>query len=217
MCVPNQRPRWWAMAAALAGVALAGFVAGYAPASVRADSDGPQAADTSALHASGETVSGAPARPDHHGRIIIVRPYPCYPCPGGYPWPNPCYDPNYPPFPQPPAPPVPGATAAATMPPPPPGATAVPPTPYPVPSPTPGGMAQTLTYRVCPQVTRLIPQYIQDLAVSEPWRYYGYGQLLNPNVHYHPMWNGYRTRLSLRDNSQPYSPCNLPLWKSGCP
>lgn len=78
-------------------------------------------------------------------------------------------------------------------------------------------MASTLQYRVCPQVTKRIPQHIQDLATTEPWRYYGFGELRNPSIPYHPLWNTYRTWLSLRDTGQPYSACNLPLWKSGCP
>jgi len=211
------------LVATAAGLAMAfvGFAAGYAPApAARAQeadvAPAPAQLDASAASAVDGAAAGGPL--NHRGRIIIVypRPYPCYPvypCPG-YPYPNPCYDPNFPPFPGPPVPPPPGSTPAPTVPP---GATAAPPTPFPMPSPTPGGMASTLQYRVCPQVKGTIPQHIQDLATTEPWRYYGFGELRNPNVPYHPLWNGYRTWLSLRDTNQPYSPCNLPLWKSGCP
>jgi hypothetical protein len=180
------------------------------------DTDGTGALPEGQAAGDAAADSGAGIQTHRRPIIIIVRPgQPCYPypCPG-YPYPNPCYDPNFPPFPQPPVPPPPGATVAST---PAPGGTPVPPTPFPMPSPTAGGIASTLTYRVCPQAVKLIPQNIQDLAVSEPWRYYGYDERQNPNTPYHPMWNSYRTWLSLRDNNQPYSSCNLPLWKSGCP
>ncbi len=224
-------PRRRALLAAATAIAAlaAGFAFGIAPAPVSADNPveaavDPQLSDSAALP-EGQVVGDTAASSDpatcctRRPIIIIVRPgQPCYPypCPG-YPYPNPCYDPSFPPFPQPPVPPPPGATAPPPGPTTPPGATAVPPTPYPMPTPTPGGMASTLTYRVCPQVTGLIPQYIQDLAVSEPWRYYGYDLRQNPNVPYHPLWNTYRTWLSLRDSNQPYSACNLPQWRSGCP
>ena len=142
------------------------------------------------------------------GPIIIVRGWDLrHPCgdPKQRRWPG---GPRVPPPPQPPVPP----------PVPPPGATAVPPTAVPpMPSPTPGGQASTLQYRVCPQVVNQIPQAIQDLAVQEPWRYNGYGERQNPSIPYHPIWNNYRTWLSLRDINQPYSVCNYPVLKSGCP
>lgn len=223
--------------------ALAGFAAGLQTPGVHADEAGgaDSTVQSDAAHSeAGEVLAEAPDgsgqvdaapaldghRPVYPGypcypypcrRIIIVVPgYPCHPYPCvGYPWPYPCYDPNFPPFPELPVPPA--GTPGATVVPPAPGATAVPPTPYPVPSPTPGGQAQGLNYRVCPQVINQIPQHIQDLATSEPWRYYGYGIRRNPNTPYHPLWNTYRTWLSLRDTALPYSPCNLPQWKSGCP
>lgn len=240
----HPRPRFWLAVAAAVLATLTGFAAGYAPAPVSADSP-PAAADAASAagitDSTGTTqindnidISDTVALPEgqtsgdaavdsgdgiqNHRRpiIIIVRPgFPCYPYPcAGYPYPNPCYDPNFPPFPQPPVPPVPGATVAST---PAPGGTPVPPTPFPMPSPTAGGIASTLTYRVCPQMVTKIPQNIQDLALSEPWRYYGYDERQNPNTPYHPMWNSYRTWLSLRDSGQPYSSCNLPQWRNGCP
>ncbi|RIL08716.1 hypothetical protein DCC79_13090 [bacterium] len=198
-----------------AGIGWLGFVAGRQPTLAQAqDAAPPAAAEAAPAPAGIETAA------DHHP-VHPCYPFPCvspcYPHPCVvFPYPIRCYDPNFPPLP-PPGPPVPppGATAAAS--PPPPGGTAVPPTPYPVPTPTPGGMAATLQYRVCPQVTKRIPQHIQDLATTEPWRYYGFGELRNPSVPYHPLFNTYRTWLSLRDTGQPYSACNLPLWKSGCP
>jgi hypothetical protein len=137
------------------------------------------------------------------GPIIV---FPIFPYPGRYP----CGDPiiGLPPMPVPPNPPglpTPNVT---------PGPTA---TLRPVASPTPGGRAQSETYRVCPQVTNAIPQAVKDLAIAEPWRFLGYGEKRNPGIPYHPLWNTYRTWLSLRDTAQPYSICNYPLWKSGCP
>lgn len=175
------------------------------------------AAFVAAVH-QGATAAPDPdgAQPDHHGGPIIIidpwwpvlNPYPRH-CP--HPCPRlimryPCGDPAgafLPPAP--PGVPNPGAT---------PGPTA---TLVPMPSPTPGGAASAQTYRVCPQVSKAIPQGVQDAAVAEPWRVYGYGQKANPNIPFHPLWNPYRTWLSLRDPRQPYSVCNLPVWKSGCP
>ena len=91
------------------------------------------------------------------------------------------------------------------------------PTLAPRPTPTPGGMASTLTYRVCPQIAGKIPAAVEVHAVAAPWEVYGYGMLRNPNVPYHPMWNSYRTWLSLRNMSVPYSRCNSVVWKAGCP
>lgn len=163
---------------------------------------------------SSQTPDGA--QPDHRGGPIIIidpwwpvlDPLPRH-CP--HPCPRmiirfPCGDP-----------------AAALLPPPPPGVPNPGATPgptatlVPMPSPTPGGAASAQTYRVCPQVSKVIPQGVQDAAVAEPWRVYGYGLKSNPNIPFHPLWNPYRTWLSLRDPRQPYSVCNMPVWKSGCP
>lgn len=228
--LPNRRIDMLLIVLVAASVGWLGFVAGQRPTPVQAQ-DG-LIAHSDAASNEAAAMPGAPADStdatggvvDGHGHPIYPPPcypapcaYPCYPWPCViFPYPVRCYDPNFPPLP-PPGPPVPppGATAAAATPVPP--GTSVPPTPFPVPSPTPGGMAATLTYRVCPQVTKRIPQYIQDLATTEPWRYYGFGERRNPSVPYHPLWNTYRTWLSLRDTGQPYSACNLPMWKSGCP
>lgn len=96
------------------------------------------------------------------------------------------------------------------------GATGVP-TLAPPPAPTPGGMASTLTYRACPQTTGKIPPAVEVHAVAAPWEIYGYGMLRNPNVPYHPMWNSYRTWLSIRNPNVPYSRCNPVVWSAGCP
>lgn len=98
----------------------------------------------------------------------------------------------------------------------PPGATP-PPTAMPLPSPTPGGGASAATYRVCPQAVGEIPADLQARALAEPWSIYGYGQLANPNIRYHPLWNDYRKWLSVRNIGLPYSTCNPAIWKSGCP
>jgi hypothetical protein len=148
-------------------------------------------------HAQGADPTGAGAEPACPGcpPIIII-------CPGCPPSP-------YPPcrgcpivLPCPPDP---------LMPPPP----GVPPPPPP-PTPTPGP-ATGLQYRVCPQVTGRIPQALEQMAVTEPWKFRGYGELRNPNVPYHPMFNTYRTWLSLENMNVPYHRCNPVVWKSGCP
>ncbi len=104
--------------------------------------------------------------------------------------------------------PVGGPTVAA-----PPGV----PTLAPPPTPTPGGVASTLTYRVCPQTTGKIPPAVEVHSVAAPWEVYGYGMLRNPNVPFHPMWNTHRTWLSLRNPNVPHSRCNPVVWKAGCP
>lgn len=197
----------------LAALLLAGL-GGLAPALQGALAAPDPAADAAADASA--AVDGA-VEPDHRGGpIIIIDPWwptPLDPLPRHCPHPCPrliirfpCGDPAgafLPPAP--PGLPNPGVT---------PGPTA---TLVPRPSPTPGGAASTQTYRVCPQLSTVIPQSVQDLAVAEPWRINGYGQKANPNIPFHPLWNPYRTWLSLRDPRQPYSICNLPVWKSGCP
>ena len=151
-----------------------------------------------------ESVAPADAVPDH-----IIHPYPRYPWPRvPYPWPfipSGCATPI--------APPVPGGLPI------PPGTTPQP-SPTPLPSPTPGGPAggaMSTTYRVCPQVDEEIPDHIKQRALAEPWAFYGFGKLRNPNTPYHPLWNSYRRNLSLRIYHQPYSVCNPVIWKAGCP
>jgi hypothetical protein len=146
-------------------------------------------------------LAGTPARaqaPDPNcptcpPHIIIIcptcpNPWPCHGCPIVLPCP-----------PDPLLPPPPGQ-----------------PTPLPPPTPTPGP-ATGLQYRVCPQLTTTVPAALQQLALAEPWRFRGYGELRNPNVPYHPMWNTYRTWLSLENIGMPYSRCNPVKWKAGCP
>lgn len=160
-----------------------------------------------------------PTRPDHHGGPIIIIgpgwPFPAEPFPRYCPHPCPrliirfpCGDPAagfLPGEPVPPGLPNPGATAGPTA------------TLRPMPSPTPGGAAAAQTYHVCPQLLKAIPQAVQDAALAEPWRVRGFNEKSNPNIPFHPLWNPYRTWLSLRDPRQPYSICNPPLWKAGCP
>jgi hypothetical protein len=62
-----------------------------------------------------------------------------------------------------------------------------------------------------------VPSAIQQQAIASPWTAYGYGMRLNPNVPYHPLWNPYRTSLTLLDYGKPWSPCNPVVWKNGCP
>jgi hypothetical protein len=133
--------------------------------------------------------------PDPNGGIIIVCPgcpiypgFPCNRCPIIFPCP-----------PDPLLPPAPGMT---------------PPPPPPTPTPGPAGLQ---TYRVCPQMTTAPPQAIQQMAIAEPYKFRGYGELRNPNVPYHPLFNTYRTWLSLTNFSVPYSRCNPAIWKAGCP
>jgi hypothetical protein len=153
----------------------------------------------------GATAGEAAAGPDHGIVVCPTCPYPypivvCPGCPFPYPFPYPC---TYPPLPPPP---------------PPPGVTVTPyPSPTPLPSPTPGGMASTLPYRVCPQMASKIPAEVQQTALAQPWMVYGYNMRQNPNIPYHPLWNPYRSWLSLRDWVYPYGPCNTVVWKSGCP
>lgn len=90
------------------------------------------------------------------------------------------------------------------------------PTPMPRPSPTPGP-ATGLNYRVCPQIVNRVPAAVQQDALATPWKIYGYGMLLNPSVPSHPVWNGYRTWLTLLDYGKPWHPCNPVVWKAGCP
>jgi hypothetical protein len=138
----------------------------------------------------------AQAQPDHCPGCppgIIIRcptcsPWPCHGCPIVRPCP-----------PDPLLPPPPGV-----------------PTPAPPPTPTPGP-ATGLQYKVCPQILTSVPAALQAMALAEPWRFRGYGELRNPNVPYHPMWNTYRTWLSVENMGVPYSRCNPVLWKSGCP
>lgn len=131
--------------------------------------------------------------------------YPCWNCPPGiiiigHPYPYYCRYPYYPP-----GLPVPGTTPAPT------------PTLVPMPTPTPGGAATSVTYTVCPQIANVVPAELQALALAEPWRFYGYNQLRNPSVPYHPVWNTLRTHLALRDFALPYSRCNTVTWKASCP
>ena len=58
---------------------------------------------------------------------------------------------------------------------------------------------------------------LEQMAVTEPWKFRGYGALRNPNVPYHPMFNTYRVWLSLENMNVPYHRCNPVVWKSGCP
>jgi hypothetical protein len=149
-------------------------------------------------HAQGAAPTGAGAQPACPGcppGIIII-------CPGCPPYP-------YPPcqgcpiiLPCPPDPLLPS----------PPGV----PTPPPLPTPTPGP-ASALQYKVCRQITGRIPPALEQMAVAEPWKFRGYGELRNPNVPYHPMYNTYRVWLSLQNMNVPYSRCNPVVWKSGCP
>jgi hypothetical protein len=121
---------------------------------------------------------------------IIIIPYPGHPYLPYFP----CYGPGSLPVP------------------PPPGV----PTPLPQPTPTPGP-ATALNYRVCPQLANRVPASVQQDAMAAPYRYYGYALLQNPNVPFHPVWNVYRTWLTLLDYGKPWSPCNPVVWKSGCP
>jgi hypothetical protein len=145
--------------------------------------------------------------PDHG---LVRRLYPIILLPGfGHYFRHPCNPYGRAPGIAPPGPPgvpTPGAGTVQPM-----------PTQVPVPSPTAGGRAQSEVYQVCPQMKNEIPQAVQDLATNEPWRFYGYGQRSNPNIPYHPFWNGYRKWLSLRDMNSPYSICNYPVFKTGCP
>lgn len=172
-----------------------------------------------ALLAARQGAAAAPAepgQPDHRGGPIIIIdpgwPFPAEPFPRHCPHPCPrliirfpCGNPAAGLLPGDPGLPNPGATAGPTA------------TVRPMPSPTPGGVAAAQTYKVCPQLLKAIPQAVQDAAVAEPWRVYGFNQKSNPNIPFHPLWNPYRTWLSLRDPRQPYSICNTPLWKAGCP
>lgn len=161
----------------------------------------------------GQPLPGYPPNPG------IPYPYPCYPpCPGIIYYPSGCATPFAP---------LPPETTPMPIPP---GATPPAPPPLPlsmplvetlavqaIPSPTPGGAAQALEYKVCPQKAMDIPQVIQDQAMAEPWTIYGYGMKRNPNVPEHPLWNSYRHWLSTRNQNQPYSVCNPAIWKAGCP
>jgi hypothetical protein len=123
-------------------------------------------------------------------------------CPGCPPWPYP---------------PCPGCPIILPCPPdplmpPPPGV----PTPLPPPTPTPGP-ASGLTYKACPQIAGRIPPALEQMALADPWKFRGYGQLRNPNVPQHPLWNTYRTWLSLENMNVPYHRCNPVVWKAGCP
>ncbi len=174
--------------------------------------------DAGALEAASAAQEMAPDGMDHHHPIIPII-FPRFPIiyPGFpiivipiFPYPHPCGSGGLLPVPPgQPGLPTPGGGTPGT-----PAPTA---TLRPMATPTPGGRAQSEQYRVCPQVDAHIPQDIEDLALAEPWRISGYGELRNPSIPYHPLWNGYRTWLSLRDTAQPYSSCNYPLWKAGCP
>lgn len=141
-----------------------------------------------------------PSDTDYISRTIVIPIYPGYPGYPGYPVPPglplPCWRYGY------------GGVPLPI----PPGA----PTPKPPPTPTPGP-ATALSYRVCPQVVNRVPANIQQDAVANPYRLYGYGMLQNPSVPYHPLWNSYRTWLTLLDYGKPWSPCNPVVWKVGCP
>ena len=135
-------------------------------------------------------------------------PFPCPPC-GGCPiivYPYRCPPLLFAPDPNLPAPPPGGQSTPM------PTATSVP-----VATPTPGGTASGLTYTVCPQMVKEIPADVQQKALAEPWRVYGYGRLRNPNVPYHPMWNTYRNHLTVRDFAKRYGRCNNIMWKASCP
>lgn len=90
------------------------------------------------------------------------------------------------------------------------------PTPPPMPTPTPGP-ATGLSYRVCPQIVNRVPAAVQQQALASPWTVYGYGMRLNRGVPEHPLWNPYRTWLTLLDYGKPWDPCNPVVWKAGCP
>ena len=206
---PLPRLRFWA----LIGLAVVGFARPAGMLAAPADSEpavadvapAPAVAEAPAPAADPVAPEGHPIIPIHYPRFPIIHPgFPIIIIPI-YPYPHPCGPAGvvYPP--PPPGLPTPIGTPAARPP------------LLPLPSPTPGGRAQSEQYRVCPQVKGLVPQDVQDLATGEPWRFNGYGELRNPGIPYHPLWNTYRTWLSLRDTAQPYSVCNLPLWKSGCP
>jgi hypothetical protein len=135
----------------------------------------------------------APPGPDALSSTSAISHPIVIPFPPGWPL-FPCYGPGSMPFPTPV-----GA-----------------PTRVPRPTPTPGP-ATSLTYRLCPQLARLVPATVQAQVASVPWDLYGYGMLRNPNVPYHPVWNTYRTWISLLDYGKPWGPCNPVVLKSGCP
>ena len=186
----------------LAALALAGGLAGGC-ARVRA--------------AGGQPLPGYPPRP------YPPYPYPCFPpCPPGIiVYPSGCATPIVPPPPEvTPAPLPPGGPTPPAPPPIPLASGGAPPVALQapgIPTPTPGGAAQGLEYKVCPQKERDIPKVIQDMAMAEPWTIYGYGMKRNPNVPYHPLFNTYRRWLSTSNQNMPYSICNPAIWKAGCP
>ena len=72
--------------------------------------------------------------------------------------------------------------------------------------------------RMCPQIEGLVPQDVIDAALADPDSVAGYGELMNPNLPFHPLTNTYRVWLSLRNLGVPYDPLNNTLiFKAGCP
>lgn len=191
MPTPNRAVQRWAFVLFAAALALGALA--LAPVEAQVDS-----VETPA----GETISGSSPSQSVDWVWPVPRPG-VRPISGTVPyvWPYPY--PYWCTFPTPVAPPLPPGFPSP-----------VPPTP--VPSPTPGGPATAATYTVCPQIQSRVPNAVLQAALAEPWTVYGFNQLKNPGVPYHPMWNVLRTELNLLNPNVPYSVCNPVVWKAGC-
>jgi len=199
----NSTSRLWRRPSGSTQLALGGAVMVFALAAASAWAEAP-AGSSPAPMASQASAPGGSADGLPGGDTTFGADPDCWHCPR-----RPVYPIYVYPCPTPVPPPASGLPV-------PPGTTPRP-TAVPLPSPTPGGVASTLSYDVCPQYAGEIPPAVLTNAVAAPWEIYGYGMLRNPNVPHHPLWNTYRKWLSVRNPSIPYSVCNPVVWKAGCP
>jgi hypothetical protein len=63
-----------------------------------------------------------------------------------------------------------------------------------------------------------VPQSVIDAAMANPQDVPGWNQLRNPNAPFHPVYNPYRTCLTLQNPNQAYHPVFNPVvFRAGCP
>jgi hypothetical protein len=104
-----------------------------------------------------------------------------------------------------------------------PAVTATPPpvstaTPLPLPTATPAGAGGPGAPEVDPRVVGRVPVAAVNAALADPSRVRGWGVPRNRNLPWHPVFNPFRTCLSLRNPASPYHPLFNGLeFKAGCP
>lgn len=71
--------------------------------------------------------------------------------------------------------------------------------------------------KVCPQIEGRVPDDVIQKALEHPETVRGWGELANPNIPFHPVFNIFRTSLTLQNPSLPFHPLNNSLvFMAGC-